>query len=121
MTRRFALARRDRLTQSADFRAAFASRCQIRDSLFILRANPGVDHHVARLGLAVPRRTVPKAWQRNRLKRLIRESFRHHKAALHGLDVVVLVTPRALAADSAVRRTTLERLWSEIAAKCKKS
>ena len=44
----------------------------------------------ARLGMAIPRRRVRRAVCRNRIKRVIRESFRVHRAELAGLDLVVL-------------------------------
>ena len=48
----------------------------------------------ARLGLAVPKRNISSAVGRNRLKRLIRESFRKQKEKLRGKDVVVFVKKR---------------------------
>ena len=44
----------------------------------------------ARLGLAIPRKQIRRAVERNRIKRLIRESFRRHQDLLRGVDVVVI-------------------------------
>ncbi len=43
----------------------------------------------ARLGLVVSRRLYPRAVDRNRVRRRIREAFRHVAAALPALDFVV--------------------------------
>jgi ribonuclease P protein component len=45
----------------------------------------------ARLGLVVPKRYVPRAVDRNRVKRLIREWFRHNQGLVTGRDLLVRV------------------------------
>lgn len=49
----------------------------------------------ARLGLAIAKRHVPLSVERNRVRRIIRESFRHYQSALKGKDIVV-IAQRAL-------------------------
>ena len=48
-----------------------------------------------RLGLAIAKKKVPLASNRNRIKRLIREQFRLNQASFPPVDVIVMVTPRA--------------------------
>lgn len=48
------------------------------------------DFEEPRLGVIVAKKNVAKAVQRNRIKRLIRESFRLSKNRLHTADLVVL-------------------------------
>jgi ribonuclease P protein component len=43
----------------------------------------------ARLGLVVGRRELPRAVDRNRVKRVLRESFRQTQAGLGEVDVVI--------------------------------
>ncbi|WP_036378885.1 ribonuclease P protein component, partial [Moraxella catarrhalis] len=45
----------------------------------------------ARLGLAITKKKLKKAVDRNRLKRLCRENFRHRQASWVAIDVVVIV------------------------------
>jgi len=45
---------------------------------------------IARLGLAISKKNCRAATGRNRLKRIVRESFRCNQAQLEGLDVVVI-------------------------------
>ena len=74
----------------------------------ILRPN-GTDH--SRLGLSVSRRVVRHAVARHRLKRQIRESFRHNAGRLAGLDVVVIARSGAQTMDSNRLRGVLARAW----------
>ena len=48
---------------------------------------------IARLGLAISKKNCRQATGRNRIKRVVRESFRQHQAELAGLDVVVINQP----------------------------
>ncbi len=45
----------------------------------------------ARLGIVVAKKNVRLAVARNRLKRIVRESFRQQQDSLQGLDVVVII------------------------------
>ena len=77
-------------------------------------ARPNGANH-PRLGLAVSRRVARRAVVRNRLKRRIRESFRHHAERLGGLDVVVLARPGAEKVDSKRFGGLLARQWERAA------
>lgn len=54
---------------------------------------PGRDHSLRRLAIRVPRK-VGNAVARNRVKRALRESFRHEKHNIRsGIDIVIMVKP----------------------------
>lgn len=74
---------------------------------------------LARLGLAVSRRVSPRAVDRNRIKRQIRESFRQHQILLKGLDVVVVSNPAARTSGNNDIRDALQQHWQHINKKCK--
>ncbi len=74
----------------------------------------------ARLGLAVSRKVSPRAVVRNRIKRLIRESFRQSKQKLGGLDIVIVARPQASKADVTDMGKSLQILWGLLVKKCKK-
>ena len=75
----------------------------------VLSRNNGMDQ--ARLGLAISRKHCRKARDRNRLKRLVRESFRQHARELKGLDIVVLGRPETAAADNRTVFSSLAKHW----------
>lgn len=76
------------------------------------RANT-MDH--ARIGFAISARAVPRALDRNRIKRQARESFRLHRARLPALDIVMLARSGAGAAPRTELRAVLEQLWLKLA------
>lgn len=67
-----------------------------------------------RLGLAVPRKHLRRAVQRNRLKRLIRESFRLHQLELGQLDLIVIARRGVdtMAAEDVT--VALQRHWAKV-------
>lgn len=62
---------------------------RLKQSMFTLHAL-ATKRIAPRLGLAVGRRVAPHAYDRNTLKRIARESFRHHIAHLPVMDIVVV-------------------------------
>lgn len=72
------------------------------------------DGRGARLGMAVGIRTAGNAVNRNRLRRLIRESFRMHRQEMPAVDVLVTARAAAAAAENRAVFESLERLWRAI-------
>lgn len=66
----------------------------------------------ARLGMAVPKRLIKTAVGRNRIKRIIRESFRQNQKALTGFDVIVVVH-KPVENDLLVREV-VTKTWSQV-------
>ncbi|MGH8192917.1 MAG: ribonuclease P protein component [Woeseiaceae bacterium] len=97
--RQFRLKPGNRLPDAAAFSRVFSDAKRSRDSLFtVLSRTNGMP--AARLGLAISKKHCRAASGRNRLKRVVRESFRQHQEELAGLDVVVLGQPGTSRADN---------------------
>lgn len=103
-----------RLARPSDYRSVFQSGRRISDSHFVIlsRAN-GLDR--ARLGLAISRKHIASAVRRNTVKRVIRESFRLHRAGLKGLDIVVMAQAATGRADKRALAGSLQRHWKRLA------
>ena len=69
--------------------------------------------------MAISKKKLQSAVQRNRLKRIIRESFRHHKTSLAGKDVVVLANNNVHKAKDQALTRSLESIGKKIE-KCEK-
>ena len=107
------LPRAARLLHKAQFQQVFDNPRKSIDPYFtvLARANPAP---AARLGLAIAKKCARRAVDRNRLKRLVRESFRLERLGLPGLDLVVLCRREAVTADNPQLRASLAKHWARI-------
>ncbi|WP_367680665.1 ribonuclease P protein component [Candidatus Fukatsuia anoeciicola] len=64
-----------------------------------------------RLGLAIAKKYVKRAHERNRIKRLVRESFRLYQYQLSSMDFVILVKRGVDNLTNPVLTQMLEKLW----------
>ena len=99
-----------RLRTTYDFRSVFkgAKKRKINGLTLLARAS---QNPYPRLGISVAKRQVARAVDRNRLKRVIRESFRMYQQRLIGYDMVVLVYRDCVAKTNRELFTLLEQLW----------
>jgi ribonuclease P protein component len=68
--------------------------------------------------LAISKKAVPLATRRNRLKRLIRDRFRHIAATLPAVDLVVYVQPGSANLSAPELRQILTQLWAKVVERC---
>lgn len=85
----------------------FTNSRRSADAFFTVLAARDQDNVTARLGLAISKKQVRRAVDRNRLKRLARDVFRLHRGELDGLDLVVMARAKATTTDN---RTLCEAL-----------
>ena len=108
------------LRRPAEFKQVFAKGKAYRQPAFtIIVQDNGLD--IPRLGLAVSRRTAARAVVRNRIKRIIRESFRGLHRPLAGRDVVVLARSPSAKLARGELRASLDMLWRQIGESCSAS
>lgn len=67
----------------------------------------------SRLGMVISKKNVPKAVQRNRTKRLIRESFRK-QLFVTDLDIVILARKGIAAQKNDVLAAALDKGWQNL-------
>jgi ribonuclease P protein component len=107
------------LLKPDEYRRVFNGGRRSIDRHFLVLAYPNRGQY-ARLGLAVAKKHCRKAVERNRIKRMIRESFRHNQKALAGLDLVVVARQGAPLADNRRCLNSLLHHWQRIAELCAK-
>jgi len=101
---------RSRLADAASYSRVFKKAQRSRDKMFTVLHRKNEEHE-ARLGLAIAKKHCRLATDRNRLKRIVRESFRKHRAELTGMDIVVLNRPEAAQAENKMLFRCLEKHW----------
>ena len=110
-------ARAQRLLSSAAFNTVYSRRQRVVDDCFAVNAAPN-QLGQARLGLSIGAKAVGNSVARNRVKRVVRESFRQAAAGLPPLDLVVGARNGARTAHNAQLRESLDGLWKKIRDRC---
>jgi ribonuclease P protein component len=80
--------------------------------LLCLTRDNGLNH--PRLGLVIAKKNVRLAVQRNRVKRIIRESFRLHQQQLPNIDVIVLARAHIDQLDNQQVAKQIEQCWDKL-------
>lgn len=100
-----------RLTNAREFNRVFRA-ATVRERAGTLRMSAVANRmHTARIGLVVGKRALPRAHERNRAKRVIREYFRRCHDDLPAMDIVIQVTGDA---SSAAYRAALAGLLARL-------
>jgi ribonuclease P protein component len=88
-----ALPRRHRFTTQGAFGPILRAGRKARGNHVVIHAVAGATG-ASRIGTALSRRHVPSAVERNRIKRIVRETFRRHAVKGAVIDCVVMVRHR---------------------------
>ncbi len=102
-----------RMSQARDIQRVFQNSVKISNSYVTIRARRR-GFKTPRLALAVAKKHVSSAVKRNRIKRVVRESFRRNVGLLTGLDVVVISRPALAGTDKESLRQALDAEWPNL-------
>lgn len=108
--------REKRLLKPEDYKRVFAEPKSSISSYFRVLARTN-EQSIPRLGVVVAKKVIRKAVTRNRVKRIIRESFRTHQDVLVGLDIVVLLRRDVMMHKQGHQhspQTCLAQQWNEL-------
>lgn len=99
-----------RLTEAAQYTRVFSKSCRFGNrNITVLAAENSLPH--PRLGMAISKKCAKRAVDRNRIKRLIRESFRHNASTLPPVDLIFMCRPSILQLNNAILRQQIEKQW----------
>lgn len=100
-----------RILKPAEFKRVF-DHTELRGStphlLVLASAN---EQACPRLGFVIAKKQIKHAVQRNRIKRLVRESFRHHQHEMPALDYIILARSGLIELDNQQIREMIDGLW----------
>ncbi|HKY63893.1 MAG TPA: ribonuclease P protein component [bacterium] len=102
-----------RLRDEKIFRDLISAGEKISTPFFFIRHrhNPSKS---PRLGIVAPKKTFRRVVDRNRLKRIARESFRRAAARLSARDILVYYLAPALNAEGVVLARCLRECWARM-------
>ncbi|NYT46406.1 MAG: ribonuclease P protein component [Candidatus Methanofishera endochildressiae] len=106
-----------RLREPAEFKSVFAKAERSTDKYFTVLAIVNELNH-ARLGLAIAKKNIKRAVDRNKIKRSARESFRLQQQAMTNIDIVVMARREAATANSKTLQASLDKHWLKLIKRC---
>lgn len=114
----FSFKKTQRLLNASDYEQVFDhNSVKVANSSLLLLAKP-TDGCLSRLGLVVAKKNIPTAVQRNRIKRVARETFRK-KQFQGSLDVVFLARQGADKLSTQKLTAIIEKSWAKLDSRCK--
>jgi len=108
-----------RLLKPAQYSRVFKNPVRSSDRYLTILAVPSETKY-ARLGLAISKKNARRAVDRNRIKRIIRESFRLNHQALPAIDLVIMAKPVTKSADNQQIHRSLQGHWNRLKKQCAK-
>jgi ribonuclease P protein component len=105
--------RKYRLLDKAEFKYIFDQPKKVDHKFFVLLYRPS-EKKYSRLGLIVAKRTTPLAVERNRLKRIFRESFRAHRDQLLEMDVLIIAKQQCYKLTNELLREGIDKQWKRL-------
>ena len=108
-----------RLLTPDHFKTVFSKATRFHSQHFtvLIRTNT-VEH--SRVGFAIAKKRIKLAVQRNRIKRLVRESFRLNQHELPTVDMVIMAKSGIEQLDNQAITQQIEKIWRKIIQRHKK-
>ncbi|MCK5897189.1 MAG: ribonuclease P protein component [Cocleimonas sp.] len=99
-----------RLLTAKQYSFVFADARRFGNQSFTLLVRLNDQNH-PRLGLAIAKKSAKRAVDRNRIKRLLRESFRNRQHQLPPIDIIAMCRPAAIKLTNEQIVRQLEQQW----------
>jgi len=107
---RFKLPRDLKLLTAENYQDVFSKAERFGNYSFTVLARPNDLNH-PRLGLAISKKCAKRAIDRNRIKRLFRESFRLNQHKLPSVDIIAMCKPSAIKLTNNEMHEQIDKQW----------
>lgn len=106
----FCLSRSQKLLSAENYKFVFSKSQRFGNKSFTVLARKNDIGH-PRLGLAISKKSAKRAVDRNRIKRIFRESFRLHQHILPNVDIIAMCKSDVLSLDKKEMHKQIETQW----------
>ena len=106
----FKLPRDLKLLTAENYKNVFSKAERFGNYSFTVLARSNDVNH-ARLGLAISKKCAKRAVDRNRIKRIFRESFRLNQHKLPSVDIIAMCKPSAIKLTNHEMQEQIEKQW----------
>jgi len=106
-----------RLLTPADFQPVFKQAIPAVSPHLTLLARKNTLNH-PRIGMAIPKKHIKHAVGRNRIRRVVREQFRHQQHQLPAIDIVVIAKAGIADLSNEEINKILDKLWRKLIQRC---
>ncbi|WP_409524366.1 ribonuclease P protein component [Nitrincola sp. MINF-07-Sa-05] len=116
----FGYPRQLRLLTGGDFKRVFdGAVLKVSEQPLLILASPNdLDH--PRIGFVISKKNIRRAVKRNRVRRIIRESFRLNQHNLPNIDMVILARKDLDKLDNVALFQLMNRNWARLSKKASK-
>ena len=113
----YSYSRELRLLTPEDFQPVFKNAIPaVSPHLTLLARKNTLDH--PRIGMAIPKKHIKHAVGRNRIRRIVREQFRHQQHQLPSVDIVVIAKAGIADLSNQEINKVLDKLWRKLTQRC---
>lgn len=105
--------RSHKLVSKSEFQSLFDQSDKVSQRYLLALYKPNTKAH-GRIGIIVGKRVAAHAVTRNKIKRVIRESFRANQEQLKCLDIVVIARQQCGTQDKIQLREGIDKLWQRL-------
>ncbi|MBV1790373.1 ribonuclease P protein component [Marinobacterium sp. D7] len=117
----FEYPRQLRLLTGGDFKRVFDKAVfKVSEQPLLILSSPNNLEH-PRIGFVISKKNIRRAVKRNRVRRIIRESFRLHQHQLPNVDIVILARRGLDQLENPELHKMIERCWSRLIKKAQKA